>query len=87
GNHYKIYPQPDLTSCDSCFWLMVWVMWVEHVHLGWAMVNSNFIFSVIGTNSILKPCEPISQDAVQKWISEATTGARIEGTFTTHCFH
>ncbi|KAL4075023.1 hypothetical protein V8B97DRAFT_1916230 [Scleroderma yunnanense] len=47
--------QPDLTSCDSCFWLMVWVMWVEHVHLGWAMVNSNFIFPVIGTNSILKP--------------------------------
>ncbi|KAL4072631.1 hypothetical protein V8B97DRAFT_2023395 [Scleroderma yunnanense] len=66
GNHYKIYLWPDLTS-------------LEHVHLGWAMVNSDFIFPAIRANSILKPCGPISQDAVQKWISEATTGARIEG--------
>ncbi|KAL4074551.1 hypothetical protein V8B97DRAFT_2022770 [Scleroderma yunnanense] len=84
GNHYKIYLRPDLTSCDLFFWLMVWVRQVEHIHLGQAMVDGNFIFPAIGANSVLKPCEPISQDAVQKWIRKVTTGARIEGTFTTH---
>ncbi|KAL4065526.1 hypothetical protein V8B97DRAFT_2025782 [Scleroderma yunnanense] len=87
SNCYKIYPQPDLTSCDLFFWLMVWVRWLEYVHLGWAMVDRDFIFPVIGANGIVKPCEQLSQDAVQKWISEATTGAEIEGTFSTHCFH
>ncbi|KAL4076527.1 hypothetical protein V8B97DRAFT_2021900 [Scleroderma yunnanense] len=86
SNCYKIYPQPDLTSCNSFFWLMVWVRWLEHVHLGWAMVDRDFIFPAIEVNDIVKPCKQLSQDTVQKWISEATTGTEIEGTFSTHCF-
>ncbi|KAL4061664.1 hypothetical protein V8B97DRAFT_2027250 [Scleroderma yunnanense] len=78
GNCYKIYPQLDLTSCDSFFWLVVWVRWVKHVQLGWAMVDGDYIFPAIGANGVLKPCKPLSQDAVQKWISEATMGTGIE---------
>ncbi|KAL4065470.1 hypothetical protein J3A83DRAFT_4190800 [Scleroderma citrinum] len=55
GNHYKIYLRPDLTSCDLFFWLMVWVRQVEHIHLGQAMVDGNFIFPAISANSVLKP--------------------------------
>ncbi|KAL4063052.1 hypothetical protein V8B97DRAFT_2026515 [Scleroderma yunnanense] len=76
----------NLMSCDSFFWLVVWVRWVEHVQLGWAMVDGDYIFPAIEANGVLKLCKPLSQDAIQKWISEATTGTGIEGTFTTHCF-
>ncbi|KAL4078905.1 hypothetical protein V8B97DRAFT_2021244 [Scleroderma yunnanense] len=86
SNRYKIYPCPDLTSCNLFFWLMVWVRWLEHVHLEWAMVDGDFIFPMIGVNSVVKLCEQLSQDTVQKWISEATTGTEIEGIFSTHCF-
>ncbi|KAL4069031.1 hypothetical protein J3A83DRAFT_3464725 [Scleroderma citrinum] len=50
------------------------------------MVDGDYIFPAIGANGVLKPCKPLSQDAIQKWISEATMGTGIEGTFTTHCF-
>ncbi|KAL4072779.1 hypothetical protein V8B97DRAFT_2023514 [Scleroderma yunnanense] len=73
-------------SCNLFFWLVVWVRWVEHVQLGQAMVDGDYIFPVIGANGVLKLCKPLLQDAIQKWISEATMGAGIEGTFTTHCF-
>ncbi|KAL4075031.1 hypothetical protein V8B97DRAFT_2022618 [Scleroderma yunnanense] len=65
--------QKDLTSCNLFFWLMVWVRWLEHVHLGWVMVDEDFIFPVIGVNGIVKLCKQLSQDAVQKWISKETT--------------
>ncbi|KAL4070236.1 hypothetical protein V8B97DRAFT_1917933 [Scleroderma yunnanense] len=45
----------NLTSCNSFFWLMVWVRWLEHVHLGQAMVDGDFIFPVIGANGVVKP--------------------------------
>ncbi|KAL4071195.1 hypothetical protein V8B97DRAFT_2104394 [Scleroderma yunnanense] len=63
-----------------------WQKKVEHVQLGRAMVDGDYIFPAIGANGVLKPCKPLSQDAIQKWISEATMGTGIEGTFTTHCF-
>ncbi|KAL4082078.1 hypothetical protein V8B97DRAFT_2020558 [Scleroderma yunnanense] len=87
--YYEIHlrNQKDLTSCNLFFWLVVWVRWVEHVQLGQAMVDGDYIFPAIGANGVLKPCKPLSQDAVQEWISEATMGTGIEGTFTTHCFH
>ncbi|KAL4077982.1 hypothetical protein J3A83DRAFT_4186233 [Scleroderma citrinum] len=47
----------NLTSCNSFFWLMVWVRWLEHVHLGQAMVDGDFIFPVIGANGVVKPYE------------------------------
>ncbi|KAL4075653.1 hypothetical protein J3A83DRAFT_4186517 [Scleroderma citrinum] len=78
--YYEIHlrNQKDLTSCNLFFWLVVWVRWVEHVQLGQAMVDGDYIFPAIGANGVLKPCKPLSQDAVQEWISEATMGTGIE---------
>ncbi|KAI6000188.1 hypothetical protein F5J12DRAFT_724203, partial [Pisolithus orientalis] len=44
------------------------------------------VFPAMGANGVVQPCEPISHDAMQQWINEATTGAGIQGSFLTHCF-
>ncbi|KAL4076433.1 hypothetical protein J3A83DRAFT_4126404 [Scleroderma citrinum] len=51
------------------------------------MAEGDFLFPAVETNGVLQPGEPLSHDTVQKWIGEATVGAGIWGTFSTHCFH
>ncbi|KAL4081312.1 hypothetical protein V8B97DRAFT_2027566 [Scleroderma yunnanense] len=51
------------------------------------MGTAYFLFPAVETNGVLQPGEPLSHDTVQKWIGEATVGAGIWGTFSTHCFH
>ncbi|KAL4071492.1 hypothetical protein V8B97DRAFT_1960295 [Scleroderma yunnanense] len=87
SNCYKIYPRPDMgTACDAFRWLMFWIKWVEFFHLGHPMAEGDFLFPAVGTNGVLQPGKPLSHDTVQKWIGEATAGAGIQGTFSTHCF-
>jgi hypothetical protein len=40
----------------------------------------------MGANGVPQPQEHISHDTIQKWINEFTHGARISGSFSTHCF-
>lgn len=75
-----------MTSCDSFFWLLIWMRWLEYAHLGHPMADGDFVFPAVGANGVVQPGEPMSQDNVQKYISEATTGSGIEGSFSTHCF-
>ncbi|KAL4069530.1 hypothetical protein J3A83DRAFT_4189293 [Scleroderma citrinum] len=51
------------------------------------MAEGDFLFPAVGTNGVLQPGELLSHDTVQKWIGEATAGAGIQETFSTHCFH
>ncbi|KAL4080423.1 hypothetical protein J3A83DRAFT_4084090 [Scleroderma citrinum] len=51
------------------------------------MSDIDFIFPAMGANGIVQPSKQLSQDSVQKWISEATTGSSIQGSFLTYCFH
>jgi len=73
-------------SCDSFFWLLVWMRWLEYAHLGCPMADGDFVFPAIGANGAVYPGEPISHDKIQKYINEATAGSGIEGNFTMHCF-
>ena len=86
ANHYQIFPQPDLTSCDTFFWLLIWIRWVEYVHLVCPMADGGFIFPAVGENRVVQPGEPLTQDSVQKMLSEATAASGIEGKYLTHCF-
>ncbi|KAI6016548.1 hypothetical protein EDC04DRAFT_2577386 [Pisolithus marmoratus] len=87
SNHYRIYPRPDMGRvCDSFLCLLIWMKWVEYVHLGQPMAEDDFLFPAIGANGVLQPGEPLSHDMVQKWIDEAIVGAGIPGTFSTHCY-
>ncbi|KAI6027124.1 hypothetical protein EDC04DRAFT_2605991 [Pisolithus marmoratus] len=88
GNHYQIYPRPDMgRACDAFLRLVLWMKWVEIVHLGQSMVDEDFLFPALGTNGVLQLGEPLSHDIVQKWINEAVAGAGIPRTFSTHCYH
>ncbi|KIJ19774.1 hypothetical protein PAXINDRAFT_68324, partial [Paxillus involutus ATCC 200175] len=40
----------------------------------------------MGANGVIQPREPLSHDTIQKWINEATSGAGISRSFSTHCF-
>ncbi|KAG2082805.1 uncharacterized protein F5147DRAFT_561475, partial [Suillus discolor] len=86
-NHYKIYPCPDVPACDSFFWTMIWIKWLESFHYGRTLLPNDFLFPAMSANSVMHPGQPISHDTVQKWINESTTGAGIHGNFLTHCFH
>ncbi|KAG1848957.1 hypothetical protein DFJ58DRAFT_729717 [Suillus subalutaceus] len=86
SNHYKIYPRPDAPACDSFFWTMVWIKWLESFHYGRTLQPNDFLFPVMSANGVMHPGQPISHDTVQKWINESTTGAGIHGNFPTHCF-
>ncbi|KAG1791700.1 uncharacterized protein HD556DRAFT_1309765 [Suillus plorans] len=86
SNHYKIFPHPDMPSCDSFIWMLLWIKWLEFFHYGRTLRPNNFIFPSMGANGIMQPGQPLSHDTVQKWINEATTGAGILGCFSTHCF-
>ena len=88
GNHYKIYPHPDMGwACDPFFWVLFWMNWVKYVHLGEAMGAEEFLFPTVGrTTGILRPGEPLSHDQVQKSLDAAVKGAKIEEKFSTHCF-
>ncbi|KAI5982067.1 hypothetical protein EDC04DRAFT_2616953 [Pisolithus marmoratus] len=79
--------EPDMgRACDAFLCLVLWMKWVEIVHLGRSMVDEDFLFPALGTNGVLQPGELLSHDIVQKWINEAVTGAGIPGTFSTHCY-
>ncbi|KAL4080479.1 hypothetical protein J3A83DRAFT_4421993 [Scleroderma citrinum] len=72
SNQYKIYPCPDMgVACDTFRWLLLWVKWVEYIHLGHSMAKGDFLFPAVGTNGILQPGIPLSHDTVQRWIDEA----------------
>lgn len=86
ANHYKIFPRPDMPSCDSFIWMLLWIKWLEFFHYGRTLGPNDFIFPSMGANGIMQPGQPLSHDTVQKWIDEATTGAGILGCFSTHCF-
>ncbi|KAI6152542.1 hypothetical protein BKA82DRAFT_4012993 [Pisolithus tinctorius] len=71
GNHYKIYPCPDMgKACDTLLCLVSWMKWVKLVHLGQLMTEEGFLFPMIGTNGMLQPGEPLSHDTIQKWIDK-----------------
>ncbi|KAG1907643.1 uncharacterized protein F5891DRAFT_939549 [Suillus fuscotomentosus] len=86
SNHYKIFPRPDMPSCDSFIWMLLWIKWLEFFHYGRTLGPNDFIFPSMGANGIMQPGQPLSHDTVQKWIDEAMTGAGILGCFSTHCF-
>ncbi|KAG1836898.1 hypothetical protein F4604DRAFT_1602155 [Suillus subluteus] len=86
SNHYKIYPRPEMLACDNFFWMLVWIKWLEFFHYGRTLHPNDFLFPVMGANSVVHPRQPISHDTVQKWINESTAGAGILGNFSTHCF-
>ncbi|KIK32078.1 hypothetical protein CY34DRAFT_760908 [Suillus luteus UH-Slu-Lm8-n1] len=86
SNHYKIYPRPNMPACDSFFWTLVWIKWLELFHYTRTLQPNDFIFPAMSTNGVMHPGQPISHDAVQKWINESTAGAGILGNFSTHCF-
>ncbi|KIM59474.1 hypothetical protein SCLCIDRAFT_126112, partial [Scleroderma citrinum Foug A] len=77
---------PDLTSCDMFFWLLTWIRWVEYVHLGCPMAGGDFVFPAVGANGVDQPSEPLTQDNIQKMLSDATAGSGIEGKYSMHCF-
>jgi hypothetical protein len=85
-----MYPQPDLTSCDCFYWLMLWISFVELVHYRRPLDPEDYIFPAMGTAGIIQPREPLSHDAVQNWIDKAISGAKITvsngGNFTTHTY-
>ncbi|KAG1893884.1 uncharacterized protein F5891DRAFT_1256816 [Suillus fuscotomentosus] len=87
SNHYKIFPRPDMPSCNSFIWMLLWIKWLEFFHYGRTLGPNNFIFPSMGANGIMQPGQPLSHDTVKKWIDEAMTGAGILGCFSTHCFH
>ncbi|KAG1879967.1 hypothetical protein F4604DRAFT_1679111 [Suillus subluteus] len=86
ANHYKIYPRPEMLACDNFFWMLVWIKWLDFFHYGQILHPNDFLFPVMGANSVVHPGQPISHDTVQKWINESTAGAGILGNFSTHCF-
>ncbi|KIL00306.1 hypothetical protein PAXRUDRAFT_770033, partial [Paxillus rubicundulus Ve08.2h10] len=89
-NWYKIYPQPDLPSCDCFYWLLLWISFVELVHYHHPLDLKNYVFPAMGAAGIMQPREPLSHDTVQSWIDEAVSGAKIAvsngGKFTTHMY-
>ena len=86
GNHYQLYPQPQLPASDCFLWLSVWMRWLEVYHYGRELDPGDCLFPSMGASGVVQPREPLSHDTVQKWINEATTGAGIRGSFSTHCF-
>ena len=87
GNHYRIYPQPDLPAAvDAFLWLLIWLKWLEFAHYERPLAPDDCVFPVMGANGVVHPREPLSHDNVQKWINEAVEGAGIPGSFSTHCF-
>lgn len=75
-----------MPACDTFFWTLAWIKWLEFFHYGRALQPSDFLFPVMGANGVVHPGQPVSHDTVQKWIGESTVGAGILGNFSTHCF-
>jgi len=87
GNCYKIYPHPDMgRACDSFFWVLFWMNWVEHAHLGCAMGEDEFLFPVVAASGVLQAGVPLLHNTVQKSLDAVVKGADIKGTYSTHCF-
>ncbi|KIJ06859.1 hypothetical protein PAXINDRAFT_91375 [Paxillus involutus ATCC 200175] len=86
ANHYQIYPRPDLPGSDAFLWLLVWIKWLEIAHYNRELDPNDCVFPAMGANGVVQPCEQLSHDIVQKWISKAMKGAGIQGSFSTHCF-
>ena len=85
-----MYPQPDLTSCDCFYWLMLWISFIKLVHYHHPLDPDDCIFSVMGAAGVIQPREPLSHDTVQSWIDKAVSGAKITvsngGKFTMHMY-
>jgi hypothetical protein len=75
-----------MPACDSFFWTLVWIKWLEVFHYACTLQPNDFIFPAMSANGVMHPGQPISHDAVQKWINESTVGAGILSNFSTHCF-
>ena len=50
------------------------------------MEPNDFVFPAMGANGIVQPWKQLFHDAVQKWLSEATSGVGIPGLFSTRYF-
>lgn len=86
GNLYQLDPQPHLPGLDSFIWLSVWMRWLDVYHYGCELDQDDCVFPSMGANGIVQPHNQLSHDAIQKCINEATAGAGIHGSFSTHCF-
>ena len=86
ANKYRLYPCPQTPTCNPFLWLALWIKWVEHMHLGCPMSQTDFVFPLLGPNGVLQPGKVLSHETIQKLLNEATTRAGIPGTFSTHCF-
>ena len=90
GNWYKMYPQPDLTSCDCFYWLMLWISFVKLVHYHRPLDPDDYIFPVMRAAGVIQPCEPLSHDTVQNWIDKAVSDTKITvlngGNFIMHTY-
>jgi len=73
-------------ACDSFFWVLFWMNWVEHAHLGRAMGEDEFLFPAVAASGVLQAGVPLSHDTVQKSLDAAVKGADIKGSYSTHCF-
>ena len=60
--------------------------WLEVYHYECELDQEDCVFPSMGANGVVQRGDQLSHDTVQKWINEATAGARIRGSFSTHCF-
>ena len=72
-----MYLQPNLTSCNCFYWLMLWISFVKLVHYCRPMDLDDYIFPVMGAAGIIQPHALLSHNAVQNWIDKAVLDAKI----------
>ena len=64
----------------------MWIKWLEVLHYEHELEPDDCVLPVMGVNGVMQPCKLLSHNTVQKWIYEATLGAAIQSSFSTHCF-
>jgi hypothetical protein len=86
-DHFLIFAQLDLPSCDAFHWLS---LWRRNITTDNYLNQKTTFFPTIGANGIVKAHEHIACDTIQKMISDAVKGAGITSamgsTFLTYCF-
>ena len=77
ANKFKLFPQPNIHSCDAFYWLNLWIKFLKTQHYGHPLKPDDFIFPSMGANGVVYPLEHIADDMVQDWLDEFTTQAGI----------
>lgn len=87
GHRYKIYGQPNMFSVDAHRHLLNWLHFCELL-LGRPLEPDDYIFPSFSFRGAVEPHRHISQEIIQKSITEFAIAAGIPGakSFTTHCF-